>query len=49
MQGSGPWADQLRQLFDLSRNRFGLNERSMNLSTDHFRIPGKHTQLGLFT
>ncbi|HUF75348.1 MAG TPA: PA0069 family radical SAM protein, partial [Longimicrobiales bacterium] len=38
-RGEGPWADQLRALFRITRDRLGLN-RPPTLSTEAFRLPG---------
>ncbi len=37
MRGTGPLADQIRSLFQVGLRRSGLNRRSYNLSTKHFR------------
>jgi DNA repair photolyase len=37
-RGEGPWADQLRSLFRVTRNRLGL-DRPPTLSTESFRVP----------
>jgi DNA repair photolyase len=39
-RGEGPWADQLRALFRITRERLGLN-RHPSLSTDAFRVPSQ--------
>jgi DNA repair photolyase len=38
-RGEGPWADHLRSLFRVTRNRLGLN-RPPQLSAEAFRVPG---------
>jgi DNA repair photolyase len=48
MRGEGVYADQLRQLFELSRRRHGLDGAGIRLSTDAFRRPSPGGQLGLF-
>jgi len=40
MTGEGIWAEQLRQLFEVSLRRHGLSERGHALSTANFRRPG---------
>ena len=46
-RGGGPFADQIRSLFELSRQRAGLEPRGPALSTEAFRAPGG-AQLALF-
>jgi DNA repair photolyase len=46
MRGEGIYADQVRQMFHVFRERLGFNPRSRELSTEHFRRPGG-TQLSL--
>lgn len=48
MRGEGPFAEQVRQVFEVSCRRFGLNETSVELSTAAFRRPPKGGQLGMF-
>ena len=48
MRGDGPFVEQVRQVFDISCRRFGLNETSVELSTSGFRRPNSGPQLGLF-
>ncbi len=45
LTGTGPWADQVRDLFDVARRKVGLAAEAPALSTTSFRRPG---QLGLF-
>jgi DNA repair photolyase len=45
-RGEGKWAEQIRELFELSRRRAGLAERGPELSAAAFRRPGGE-QLGL--
>lgn len=45
-RAEGVFADQIRALFDTARRRHGLDRRSHDLSTAHFRRPGE--QLALF-
>lgn len=47
MTGEGIFADQLRQMFDVSGRRAGLNQEPITLATSHFRRPGGE-QLNLF-
>jgi len=37
MRGQGPWAEQFKVMFDLSRRRAGLDRPPPQLSTEHFR------------
>jgi DNA repair photolyase len=47
MRGEGFHADQISQLFDISRRRFGLTRR-VALSTAHFNRRARDRQLSLF-
>ncbi len=47
MAGEGPYADQLRQLFEVARRRAGLDDGPTSLSTAAFRRPPRR-QLSLF-
>lgn len=40
MRGSGLFAEQIQDLFQLSCRRAGLSSERVTLSTDHFRTPG---------
>ena len=40
MRGEGPFAEQVRQVFDVSCRKAGLNRVSLELSTAAFRRPG---------
>ncbi len=40
MRGEGPYADQVRQMFHVFRERLGFNARMRELRTEHFRKPG---------
>ena len=40
--------DQVRQVFDVTCRRVGLNVVDVELSTDAFRRPARNGQLGLF-
>lgn len=46
LRGEGIFAEQIKQLFDVSARRAGLNREEFKLSTAHFRRPGG-TQLEL--
>jgi DNA repair photolyase len=46
MTGEGPYADQIRQMFHVFRERLGFGTRKWNLRTEHFRKPGE-TQMML--
>ncbi len=49
MRGSGPFADQIGRLFELTRSRLGLDRHPFSLSTEHFTRPAASPdQLGLF-
>ncbi len=49
MTGEGPYAELLRQRFDLARTRYGLDEKLANLRTDLFIAPrAEDKQLSLF-
>jgi DNA repair photolyase len=48
MRGEGVFADQVRQLFETSRRRAGLDGRALALSAASFRRPAPGGQLGLF-
>jgi len=45
--GTGIFADQLKQLFEVNTRRLGLNRNRMNLSTSQFCRPGGEEQLSL--
>ena len=38
-RGEGIFAEQIASIFDVTCRKLGLNERSIDLSTDHFRRP----------
>jgi DNA repair photolyase len=40
MRGEGPYAEQVRQMFHVFRERLGLQARTPALRTEHFRRPG---------
>ena len=40
MRGEGPYAEQLRQMFHVFRERLGYGARMHELSIEHFRRPG---------
>jgi DNA repair photolyase len=44
MRGEGVQADQLHQMFKLYTRKYGLNQKKISLSTEHFSRPGD--QLG---
>ena len=46
LRGEGIFAEQLRDLFEMSARRAGLNREALALSVAHFRKPGE--QLALF-
>jgi DNA repair photolyase len=39
MRGDGPFAEQVRQVFEVSCRKYGLNRAPLELSTEAFRIP----------
>ena len=47
MRAEGPYADHMRQLFEVSCRKAGLDSVKPKLSADSFRRPGP-AQLGLF-
>ena len=48
MRGEGIWAAHLKQLFNTTCRRLGMNERSLALSTEAFRRIGTGPQYDLF-
>ena len=38
-KGTGVFADQIASIFDVTTRKLGLNERDLELSTEHFRRP----------
>jgi DNA repair photolyase len=46
--GSGVFFEQLKQLFHVQRDRLGLARSAPELSIEHFRVPGRMMQGGLF-
>jgi DNA repair photolyase len=49
MKGSGPYADLLKQRFELARRRFGLDRRHLDLDTARFQPPPRAgDQLSMF-
>jgi DNA repair photolyase len=48
MRGEGPFAEQVRQVFEVACRRHGLNATDIELSTASFRRPPRGGQLGLF-
>ena len=47
-RGEGPFADQVRRMFEITCSRLGLAGRPPALTTDHFRRPSLGGQLRLF-
>lgn len=43
MRGQGEFADIFSQMFHNYCRKFGLNEKELELSTEHFRKPGRET------
>ena len=48
MKGTGVYARQISELFQVTCRRLGLNRKSMALSAAAFRRPGEKRQLDLF-
>lgn len=48
MRGEGPYAEQIRSMFDIARRRHGLDRRGEPLSTAAFRRPAPGGQGDLF-
>lgn len=48
MRGEGHYAEQIRNSFRLHRRRAGLDRDLPRLSGEHFRVPGRVQQPGLF-
>lgn len=48
LRGDGPFTEQVRQVFDVTCRRVGLNVVEVELSTDSFRRPARNGQLGMF-
>jgi len=47
MKGTGPLAEQISKMFEISSRKTGIGNERLNLSTDHFRRPAGN-QLELF-
>jgi DNA repair photolyase len=47
MRGQGPWAEQLKSMFDLAKRKAGITGGFPELSTSHFRRP-RGPQMELF-
>ncbi|HUP21255.1 MAG TPA: PA0069 family radical SAM protein [Gemmatimonadota bacterium] len=47
MRGDGPYAEQVRSMFDVACRRTGLNRQAVRLSTAAFRRPPAGDQIGL--
>lgn len=45
MKGEGPVADQIRQMFRIYTQKYGLNQKSFDLETGHFVRPGDQLTL----
>jgi DNA repair photolyase len=48
MSGEGQYAEQIRQLFKAAKKKAGFEKLAFKLSTEHFRVPGRAVQKGLF-
>ena len=42
MRGTGIFADQMNQLFQMARQRSGITDRWPKLTSEHFRVPGRN-------
>jgi hypothetical protein len=47
MHGTGPYAQMIRQRFQLAKRRLELDGPRPALRSDLFRVPGRATQLDL--
>jgi DNA repair photolyase len=47
-RGAGEMADQIGALFRAARQKAGYPEDHFSVTTEHFRRPHRHGQLGLF-
>jgi DNA repair photolyase len=48
MSGEGQYAEQIKLLYQAAKKKAGFEKSSFKLSTEHFRVPGKAVQRGLF-
>jgi DNA repair photolyase len=48
MRGEGIFAEQIKALYKIACKKAGLQRSEYKLSTEHFRVPGKAVQSGLF-
>lgn len=48
MSGEGPYAEQIKKLYSTARKKAGFEKSSFRLATEHFRVPGRAVQTGLF-
>lgn len=48
MTGEGIFAEQIKALYQVACKKAGLKRSEYKLSTEHFRVPGKAVQGGLF-
>ncbi len=48
MSGEGPRADAIKNMFAIHANKYGLNKKRSQITTENFRRPGEKVQLGLF-
>jgi DNA repair photolyase len=48
MRGEGIFAEQIKALHQVACKKAGLKKSTFQLSTGHFRVPGKAVQMGLF-
>jgi DNA repair photolyase len=48
MSGEGIFAEQIKSLYKIACKKAGLQPSEYRLSTEHFRVPGKMVQGGLF-
>jgi DNA repair photolyase len=48
MSGEGIYAEQIKNLYKIARKKAGFEKSSFKVSTEHFRVPGRSVQKGLF-
>jgi DNA repair photolyase len=48
MSGEGVYADQIKHLYKAAKKKVGFEKSSFKVSTEHFRVPGRAVQKGLF-
>jgi DNA repair photolyase len=48
MRGEGVYAEQIQKLYAAAKKKAGFEPSTLKLSLEHFRVPGKTVQKGLF-